>query len=209
MMKTRIILVFLILCNIVSAQNYKISYIHYYDTDWPKTTPGFLFIDTKSNNILYLYQYSKSQDWKEKIGQDFPYSNKVGYDGSLRDQYFKIDNNRMITTTDYIGGEKVIITDIPSKIEWNLSREKKEIANYTCYKATTIFRGRKWEAWYTNDIPLSYGPLKFAGLPGLILEISDDTKEYTIMAEQIVRTSENFVLNLHYLKIQPMIATKS
>lgn len=42
-------------------------------------------------------------------------------------------------------------------------------------KATLSFRGRNWTAWYATDIPLPYGPWKFQGLPGLIMEMEDDT----------------------------------
>lgn len=35
--------------------------------------------------------------------------------------------------------------------------------------ATTIFRGRKWTVYFTEDIPLPLGPWKLGALPGLIL----------------------------------------
>ena len=33
-----------------------------------------------------------------------------------------------------------------------------------CKKATTNFRGRYWEVWYTEDIPISQGPWKLCGI---------------------------------------------
>jgi hypothetical protein len=39
-----------------------------------------------------------------------------------------------------------------------------------CKKATTNFRGRYWEAWYTEEIPIGQGPWKLCGLPGMILK---------------------------------------
>lgn len=62
---------------------------------------------------------------------------------------------------------------------WIVHREKKNILGYTCQKATSTFRGRTWTAWFTNEIPVSDGPWKFCGLPGLILSVSDDKEHYS------------------------------
>lgn len=61
--------------------------------------------------------------------------------------------------------------------KWNLQNESKKIGKFTCYKATTQFRGREYIAWYTPEIPLPYGPWKLQGLPGLILEAYDSSQE--------------------------------
>lgn len=58
-------------------------------------------------------------------------------------------------------------------MDWTLRPEKKKILSYSCQRATTNFRGRDYEAWFTNDIPISNGPWKFGGLPGLILSIKE------------------------------------
>ncbi|WP_424493547.1 GLPGLI family protein [Salinimicrobium sp. GXAS 041] len=63
------------------------------------------------------------------------------------------------------------------KIRWEMSKETKLIGEHTAKKATTEFRGRKYTAWFTTDIPLPYGPWKLQGLPGLILEAYDTNKE--------------------------------
>jgi GLPGLI family protein len=63
-------------------------------------------------------------------------------------------------------------------IQWNLCDGQKDILGYNCQKAECRFRGRDYIAWYTVDIPLSSGPYKFRGLPGLILGISDAANDY-------------------------------
>lgn len=63
--------------------------------------------------------------------------------------------------------------------EWKLDSTgaTKELLGYHCARATLDFHGRHYTAWYAADIPIPYGPLKFRGLPGLIMEIVDDTNE--------------------------------
>ncbi len=61
---------------------------------------------------------------------------------------------------------------------WKTSDDTLTIAGYLCQKATCRFRGRNYTAWFTTDIPISNGPWKFGGLPGLILKVYDDKKLY-------------------------------
>lgn len=77
-----------------------------------------------------------------------------------------------------------------NKINWSIESEKKIIGNFSVQKATTNVMGRKWVAWFCNDIPLPYGPYCFTGLPGLILEIYDDKLNYKF----------SFMKNINYKK---------
>lgn len=64
-------------------------------------------------------------------------------------------------------------TETPSPIDWRICQESMVICGYICHKATGSFRGRSYEVWYTEDIPVSAGPWKLRGLPGTILLASD------------------------------------
>ncbi len=67
--------------------------------------------------------------------------------------------------------------NIPN-FDWEVGSDSKIIMGYKCSNAYCTFRGRKYEAWFANDIPVKFGPWKFCGLPGLILEIYDTDKEF-------------------------------
>ena len=56
--------------------------------------------------------------------------------------------------------------------------------------ATSDFRGRHWTAWFATDIPVSDGPWKLGGLPGLILEAYDKGHQYTFTAVRLERVKE-------------------
>ncbi|REC72165.1 GLPGLI family protein [Chryseobacterium elymi] len=65
------------------------------------------------------------------------------------------------------------------KFNWNILNDKQKIGEYNTQKATTEFGGRKWTAWFSTDLPFQDGPYKFFGLPGLIVKIEDDQKNYS------------------------------
>ncbi|MBR8704150.1 GLPGLI family protein [Porphyromonas levii] len=72
--------------------------------------------------------------------------------------------------------------DDRADLEWTLGERDTIVSGIECKMATTHFRGRGYVAWYAPEIPLSYGPYKFGGLPGLILSIYDTKRqcEFTI-----------------------------
>ncbi len=58
-----------------------------------------------------------------------------------------------------------------SEMEWDIIEDSTaNILGYECIKAESDYHGRKWEAWFSPEIPMSFGPWKFHGLPGLILK---------------------------------------
>lgn len=60
---------------------------------------------------------------------------------------------------------------------WELGAETREIAGYQCSLATIEYGGRNWRVWFTEELPVPFGPWKLAGLPGLILGAEDESGE--------------------------------
>ncbi len=81
--------------------------------------------------------------------------------------------------------------------EWQLTNKVDTIGDYVAHCAYTEYGGRNWIAWYTTDIPLSDGPYKFRGLPGLIIRLYDDQKHYTFDMKKMERSDE--VLLIEYM----------
>lgn len=73
-------------------------------------------------------------------------------------------------------------TEEQPKFDWTIYADTLEVAGYLCQKAECDYGGRHWIAWFTSEIPLSFGPYKFRGLPGMILKIEDTSKHYCFEA---------------------------
>jgi len=71
-----------------------------------------------------------------------------------------------------------------TKINWQIRDDVKDIGNFKCQKAIGDFGGRSYEAWFCPDIPVSAGPWKLYGLPGLILEAMDTSKQVKFIFKQ-------------------------
>lgn len=78
------------------------------------------------------------------------------------------------------------------KIDWKLSDETKKYNDYSIQKATTIFGGREWTAWFTKEIPFSEGPYKFRGLPGLIVAIKDSKGQFEFSLIRNINLSKTY-----------------
>lgn len=64
-------------------------------------------------------------------------------------------------------------TESGSPISWNFAEETDTVCGYTCQKAVGEYGGRTWTVWYSTEIPVSFGPWKLCGLPGLVLAAKD------------------------------------
>lgn len=89
---------------------------------------------------------------------------------------FKLLDEEFQEIRQLVSDRYIIDIDFPEQ-DWAIEDETREIGGYLCQKATTRFKGRDYTAWFTTELPFSYGPWKLHGLPGLILEAYDNKKE--------------------------------
>lgn len=108
--------------------------------------------------------------------------------GSLRsDIGYRIEkdlNEQKILFTGRIGRDQYQYEE-DRKMNWRILPETAVIGSYKTQKAETEFAGRKWNAWFTQDIPLQEGPYKFSGLPGLIVKVEDTDGHYEFNLKEV------------------------
>jgi len=80
------------------------------------------------------------------------------------------------------------------KIKWKMGVATKEIMGYICMQAETELDGEKILAWFTTDIPVSTGPERYYGLPGLMLEVNLNQGQTVWLANKIDLTMPNAAL---------------
>ena len=167
----------------VNAQNNRFIYEYKFVSDSTKkdvVASEMMFLDITKNSSKY---YSREVYVQDSIMRaDLEKQMKAGVSN------FNIKRNdakgkvRYKVTKDYQKNKTYLNVRIGSDsykvledrvLDWKILPEKEKIGNWEAQKATTEFGGRKWTAWFCEEIPLSDGPYKFKGLPGLIVKISD------------------------------------
>lgn len=76
---------------------------------------------------------------------------------------------------------------------WIVENEFQNILNYPCRKAVATYRGRTWNVWFTEEIPVQDGPWKLSGLPGAVLYAHDATGSYVIECKEISQRPQPIV----------------
>ena len=66
----------------------------------------------------------------------------------------------------------------PMGQDWEFVEGDTIILEHPCQKAICQYHGRTWTAFYATDIPISDGPWKLCGLPGLILRAYDHSNSF-------------------------------
>lgn len=85
---------------------------------------------------------------------------------------------RKMTVTDGLLMQDYIYEDTLYAQNWVIQDSSKLILGHECQKAVCHYRGHCWTAWFAMDIPITDGPWKLCGLPGLIMEATTEDNSH-------------------------------
>lgn len=197
-MKNLYLLVLLFCYQIMLAQtkDYKITYKRF---EGNLKRDAVLYVKENQPTVMQIVMASTA---RIKVVKDTTYIDKngatvmKGFGGStdyskFPDEYIKVDHskNTIEMIKDISLKKNFLVTD-ELNYKWNITNETKKINDFTCYKATTSFRGNTFEAWFTPDISINAGPWKWYGLPGLIVEATDTDKSVVFKLEKVEKLTE-------------------
>lgn len=180
-MKKLINLTMILFCAFFKAQNNFIVYNKIIDvTDGNEKIfeKNILVFDNKES-VFFSYRGSL-EDVNNFLINDEKIKSSYIVKNSLPSKKFYIKNNSFTK-------DNLFAIDNYQDMNWKImEQDKQTILGYNCYKAVGNFRGRNFIAYFTTDLPIDLGPLKFRGLPGIILKVSDKNNFFTYEAVKIV-----------------------
>ena len=167
------------------SQNYQVLYkVNFHpqkDKSYLKTEYMRLETLYESKSIFYNY-VNKKDSINNKKEDQVPYlrftvireDNSCKYYGNFNDLYFVFDE--------------------PLKTDWKINNNTSNFNGYKVQEAKIELDGRKWIALFALEVPITSGPYKFSGLPGLILKVYSEDGDYSFeMAELTKSASESYV----------------
>lgn len=153
----------------------------------------------KVNYITKMVGYASKQEFKLSFNKNKSHFKKIDQLNASTDFNPKMED---IATAGFSSPEIYIDYENKSEIyirngtlvkgqdngaKWDITTESKVIETYICYKAIqkipVIDRNGKSKvkeviAWFAPSLPYPYGPKNFYGLPGLILELTENSTTY-------------------------------
>jgi GLPGLI family protein len=193
-MKNFILILLLISCGSLFSQkygivNYKISSINFK----PEYNPNDPEASKESSDIIKI---AEDQNFKLTFNTNqskFEISDSEKLEVSRKEEFYTRLARISYTSDDFYINKKTFqcIQDnndgtlLERKnyvLDWKITTESKLIDGYLCYKAVyeQIAYNAKNDsivqqtvAWFSPSLPYSYGPKKYYGLPGLILELNE------------------------------------
>jgi len=216
MKKNIFILLLTFLSTLLFSQNYRAVYELKYKPSKEKDSVLAdnyaldIFPELKKTNF-YNYNYYKNDSIMKALMQKSEQQGgvNINFDDLPKAKfplvYTKTDNSGFSFKT--IDGDSYKFPDF-QKINWQILKENKKIAQWNCQKAEADFAGRKWTAWFTTDLVFPEGPYKFSGLPGLITEISDSENSYHFLLEAIYKIQDEEFFPDIYKKAIPVTKKK-
>ncbi|MXV37192.1 GLPGLI family protein [Flavobacteriaceae bacterium Ap0902] len=194
----------LLFTTLISAQQYQVIYNLEYQ---PKLNSDKEVSEEVKLLIDYTHQVSYFQNLgEEKIKAYYKKYNDQVKAGTLDysqvieapDYGFNFAFYKQTTKDSNLFYEKILgdtySYSYSEDLSWKIKAETKDILGYKTQKAITTLGDREWVAWFSHDIPISDGPYKFEGLPGLILEVSSADNAYSFVAKSFTQTEEEIVL---------------
>ena len=87
---------------------------------------------------------------------------------------------------DYVIQDSIICQN------WKIKNDMREIAGHICMNASfyDTIKGKEVIAWFALDLPVSIGPDKYCGLPGMILEINEANGALVYTATSVLLSNE-------------------
>lgn len=202
MKKFGFLLVLAVFASQAYSQDQKMEgHIRYLVThNWAKKMAAIDYLSKQQRDKI-AYMNANRSEWKLFTEMYFTASKTAYFDSEERaepdDDGYAWRKDAFFITRDYekgiakdfmnLLGKNYVVEDSIIKPNWKIMNDMKEVAGHFCMNASWYdsLKQQKIMAWFALDMPISGGPERLNGLPGLILEIDVNDGGMMISADRI------------------------
>jgi GLPGLI family protein len=202
LLSTALLLTILILSSLnrLQAQRPEGTIRYLQTQNWAKMMASVDYISKQQRDRM-MYMWGNRSEWKTYMLLHFsPDASKYedseeqaepGAEGwsNRKEVFFMSRDLKENTMFDGITllGKTYLVRDSIARPNWKILNDMKDVAGHICMNATFTDTLRKQTilAWFALDMPVSTGPDRYCGLPGLILEIDINDGAFVLTADKI------------------------
>lgn len=164
------------------AQNFAISYdTKLAEDDFEYT--GVLWLG--GSESLFVWKDNQEQVWGKSSQEGIDIISQIVFTDLNGYQIHRGLANTFLKCRDFCRKENPLYYEDDITFDWKITADQKMIGEYSPTKAIVEFRGRAYEAWFSEEIPINAGPCKFFALPGLILKVGSTDGAVSIRLSEI------------------------
>lgn len=169
-------------------------------TYWPRIMSRMTYLSQEQKDRI-ANTWKNNSEFKEKMKLTFNASSSLyGYESETTESedgrwnwrnkelalYRDFDKERQ-TDVEEMLGKTYVVEDSLRQPQWKIGNKVRDIAGHMCLNATSTdpIKGQAITAWFAQDIPVSAGPERYCGLPGLILELDLNDGDVVIEATSV------------------------
>ncbi|WP_259016211.1 GLPGLI family protein [Emticicia fluvialis] len=165
---------------------------------WTKIIGQLTYLSNEEKDRVKQTWGKNDDGWKSKTKLAFnaneslltnvEEASEYGWSSRTEDYYIyrNFEKEKKIELIEMMG-KTYVVEDSLKAPNWKVLNQIKDVAGYICMKAVTedTVKHQKITAWFTGDIPISAGPERYYGLPGLIMELEINDGDVIITASSV------------------------
>ncbi len=132
-----------------------------------------------NDSFALAYYFSNSVNRREN-------GKRVGHKLVHHHTFYDFLNNETLFEINFSKREKYLVKDSNRVCNWKFYDEEKTILNKKCKMALSVdHKNDSTLLWFTNELPFRKGPLFYPCIPGVVMEVFDQTRNIHFLAATI------------------------
>lgn len=139
-----------------------------------------MYLDIGKTTSKFYSRYTQIRDsvtaegLKLRLSAEEISKSRKGLKKGMNTAYYQDFSSNKTTVVSVFASYGFIYDEKMELPQWVIGNEEIDMNGYRCRKASASFLKRTWIAYFTSEIPFNKGPWKLWGLPGLIVQASDE-----------------------------------